>query len=79
MSEDEKNNPGNGKFIWITVEDNGEGIPKKKQPKIFDLGNSLGLYLARELCRLQGGDLILVRSEVNQGSVFRIILPYVSP
>ena len=79
LSEDEKNNPGNGKFIWITVEDNRKGIPKKKQPKIFDLGNSLGLYLARELCRLQGGDLILVRSEVNQGSVFRITLPYVSP
>lgn len=79
LSEDEKNNPGNGKFIWITVDDNGEGIPKKKQPKIFDLGNSLGLYLARELCRLQGGDLILVRSEVNQGSIFRIMLPYVSP
>jgi len=78
LSEDEKSNPGNGKFIWITVQDHGEGLPKKKQPKIFDLGNSLGLYLARELCRLQGGDLILVKSEENQGSIFRIILPYVS-
>lgn len=79
LSENEKSNPGDGKFIWITVEDNGKGIPQEKQRKIFDLGNSLGLYLARELCRLQGGDLILVESEENKGSVFRVILPYVAP
>jgi signal transduction histidine kinase len=79
LSEDETSNPEKGKFIWITVEDNGKGILTEDQPKIFDLGNSLGLYLARELCRLQGGDLILVRSEENHGSVFRIILPYICP
>lgn len=79
LSEDEKGKPGNGKLIWITLKDTGIGILKEDQDKIFDLGNSLGLYLARELCRLQGGDLILVRSEVNQGSIFRIMLPYVSP
>jgi len=79
LREEEKSNPRNGKFIWITVEDHGKGIPKEDQPEIFDLGNSLGLYLARELCRLQEGDLILVKSAKNNGSIFRILLPYISP
>ena len=79
LIDGEKCNPVKGKYIWITVEDNGKGIPKEKQPKIFDLGSSLGLYLAKEFCSLQGGDLVLVKSEENKGSVFRIILPYVSP
>jgi signal transduction histidine kinase len=77
------------KIVCVTVEDTGEGIKKELQEAIFRVGDrgdspttsgsGLGLYYARELSRLQGGDVVLVDSEVNRGSVFRIILPYESP
>jgi signal transduction histidine kinase len=75
-----------GKVIWVEVKDTGKGIPEEDQDKIFELrvrgdgliqtGSGLGLYLARQAARRQGGDVILVRSSPNQGSLFRIILPY---
>jgi signal transduction histidine kinase len=75
-----------GKWIWIDVKDTGKGIKEEDQDKIFQLrkrgdglvepGSGLGLYLAREAARRQGGDVILVSSKVNEGSTFRIILPY---
>ena len=77
---------GTGDEVYIDVEDSGIGIREKDQEKIFELsirvdglvepGSGLGLYLAREAARNQGGDLILVSSSLNQGSVFRIIFPY---
>jgi two-component system OmpR family sensor kinase len=77
---------GVGKTICVDVKDTGKGIPEEEQDTIFDLevrgygliepGSGLGLYLARKAARRQGGDVILVRSSLNQGSVFRIILPY---
>lgn len=82
-------NPQEGakNMICVEVKDTGKGISEEDQGKIFDLkvrgngliqpGSGLGLYLAREAARRQGGDVILVSSSVNQGSVFRIILPYV--
>jgi signal transduction histidine kinase len=75
-----------GKTICIEVKDTGHGIPEESHGRIFELrvrgdgliepGSGLGLYLARRAARRQGGDVILVRSSLNQGSVFRIILPY---
>ncbi len=75
-----------GKWIWIDVKDSGKGIKPEVQDKIFEPrkradglvepGSGLGLCLAREAARRQGGDVILVYSKVNEGSVFRIILPY---
>ena len=72
--------------IYIDVEDSGSGIKEQDHDRIFELnqradgllepGSGLGLYLAREAARSQGGDLMLVRSSLNQGSVFRIIFPY---
>jgi signal transduction histidine kinase len=80
----ERKNPG--KVIWVEVKDTGKGIREEDQGKIFELrvrgdglietGSGLGLYLARQAARRQGGDVILVHSSLNQGSVFRIILPY---
>jgi signal transduction histidine kinase len=79
-----RKNPG--KVIWVEVKDTGSGIPEEEQGTIFELrvrgdgliqtGSGLGLYLARQAARRQGGDVILVRSGLNQGSVFKIILPY---
>jgi signal transduction histidine kinase len=77
---------GAEKAICIDVKDTGRGISEQDQDKVFELsvrgdsliepGSGLGLYCAREAARRQGGDVILVRSSLNQGSVFRIILPY---
>jgi signal transduction histidine kinase len=82
----ERGEEGAGKTIYLEVKDTGKGIPEKDQEKIFELrtrgdglvepGSGLGLYLARKAARRQDGDVILVRSSLNQGSVFKIILPY---
>jgi signal transduction histidine kinase len=82
----ENGDEGAGKMIYVEVKDTGKGIKEEDQERIFDLdiredgliepGSGLGLYLARKAARFQGGDVILVRSSLNQGSVFRIILPY---
>jgi signal transduction histidine kinase len=72
--------------ICIDVKDTGIGIREQDRDRIFELskrgdgliepGSGLGLYLARETARRQGGDLLLVSSNLNQGSVFRILFPY---
>jgi signal transduction histidine kinase len=82
----ERSKEGAGKMIYVEVKDTGKGIKEEKQESIFDLhiredglietGSGLGLYLARKAARHQGGDVILLCSSLNQGSVFRIILPY---
>jgi signal transduction histidine kinase len=75
-----------GKWIWVDVKDTGKGIKKEDWEKIFELrkradglvepGSGLGLYLARRAARRQGGDVELISSKVNEGSTFRIFLPY---
>jgi signal transduction histidine kinase len=75
-----------GKQMFIDVRDHGRGIEAKAQERIFELnvrgdglvvpGSGLGLYYARKIARLLGGDLVLGESKVNEGSTFRIILPY---
>jgi signal transduction histidine kinase len=74
------------KTICVEVTDTGKGIREEDQEGIFELwtrgngliepGSGLGLYLARKAARRQGGDVLLVHSRLNQGSVFRIVLPY---
>lgn len=74
------------KWVCVEVRDRGQGIGEKDKERIFELhrradglvehGSGLGLYLAREIARLHGGDLTLVESQLNQGSTFRIVLPY---
>ncbi len=67
----------------IDIEDNGVGIPKEHQDKIFDMffraseksqGSGLGLYIVQEtLARLKGS--IQMKSTPGQGSQFTIFLP----
>lgn len=73
-----------GEFIQILIEDNGPGIPKNLQRKIFDAfyttkkigrGTGLGLSLSSTAIKEFGGDLTL-NSELNHGSCFIISLPY---
>lgn len=77
---------GTGKAICVKVKDTGQGIREENQATIFELrrrgdgliepGSGLGLYCAREATRRQGGDVILLSSSLNQGSVFKIIFPH---
>jgi signal transduction histidine kinase len=72
--------------IRVDVHDRGRGVEEGDKTRVFELrtrgdgliqpGSGLGLYYARELARLHGGDLTLVQSQVNQGSTFRVLLPY---
>jgi two-component system phosphate regulon sensor histidine kinase PhoR len=71
----------------IQVRDHGIGIDTKDLPRLFQRfsrvvtdenrhtsGTGLGLYVARELARQQGGD-ITVTSTLGEGSCFRVTLP----
>lgn len=66
--------------ILISVEDNGIGVRKEEQEKIFRRfyqsdasrtgdGMGLGLSMAREIARYHGGDITL-QSEPGKGSIF---------
>jgi signal transduction histidine kinase len=70
----------------VTVADDGPGIPPDKAEAVFRpfvrlsdkttdgvAGTGIGLGIARELARLHGGDLTLVKSE--RGAVFEISIP----
>jgi signal transduction histidine kinase len=74
-----------GKLALVTVRDQGIGIAAEDMSRLFvrfsrldqlaDVpGTGLGLYLARELARLHGGDISVV-STPGQGSEFTLSLP----
>jgi signal transduction histidine kinase len=69
--------------VEILVKDNGTGIPKKVQVKIFQPffttkpagdGTGLGLSLAYDIIKAHGGD-IKVNTNENEGTEFLIQLP----
>jgi len=69
----------------VKVADNGSGIPKDAQARIFDLffstkgskGTGLGLAVTRKIIQEHGGDIAL-SSEPGRGAEFLITLPFVS-
>jgi len=76
-----------GDTVQVRVRDRGLGIAEDDQSRLFTRfgrivtaenshipGTGLGLYLARELARLHGGD-ITVRSGEGDGSTFTVSLP----
>jgi signal transduction histidine kinase/CheY-like chemotaxis protein len=70
-----------GKYVSISVEDHGEGIPKDDLDKIFDpyfttkkMGSGLGLATSYSIIKKHGG-LITVKSEQGLGTAFFIHLP----
>ena len=75
-----------GKFVEFFVKDNGPGIAKEDQKKVFEkfvqiaagemqtAGTGLGLSIAKALVHLQGGNLWL-NSEKGQGATFTFTLP----
>ncbi|QHT66143.1 PAS domain S-box protein [Rhodocytophaga rosea] len=67
----------------IEIKDNGLGIDKQYQPKIFDMffratekadGSGLGLYIVKQTIERMGGS-IHIESEIGQGTTFTITLP----
>ena len=68
--------------VLVRIHDEGPGIPEQDRDKVFDRfyrhssvrgkvpGSGLGLHIAREIARAQGGD-----SWFEDGSVFCIALP----
>lgn len=72
-----------GESANIIVKDNGIGISKEVQTKIFDMfyrvsdetdGTGLGLFLVKETIEKLNGR-INVESELGKGSVFQILIP----
>ncbi len=77
----------NNSFAAISVIDNGTGISKEKQGKIFKIdslasspgtagekGTGFGLLLCKDLVQRNGGQIWL-KSEIDKGSTFSFSLP----
>jgi signal transduction histidine kinase len=70
--------------VFVSVADNGPGIPEEQQGAVFDefvrltpeagSGSGLGLAIARRVARALSGELTL-RSEPGSGSEFTLWLP----
>lgn len=77
---------GKHTYIEISINDNGQGIPKEKLDQIFERfyrinqvnskteGLGIGLALANNLCEMHGGK-IEVESKLGFGTNFKITLP----
>ena len=76
-----------GRLVAFTVSDNGIGMSKEQQKKVFEAfvqaddstsrnygGTGLGLAICKEYCQLMGGS-ITVKSSVGAGTTFYIKLP----
>ncbi len=76
-----------GKYVTISVRDQGIGIPPEELPRIFERfsrvereealgisGTGLGLAIVKHLVELHGGK-VTVHSEEGQGSTFTVYLP----
>ena len=71
-------------LVEITIGDNGKGMPPEVKERIFDhlfttkavgKGTGLGLAIARQIIVDKHGGNLLVKSDVGQGTQFRIQLP----
>jgi signal transduction histidine kinase/ActR/RegA family two-component response regulator len=77
-----------GERLRFDVEDSGVGMTAEQSRRLFEAftqadatvtrrhgGTGLGLVICRRLARLMGGEITLVRTEPDRGSVFRFDLP----
>jgi len=78
----------NGDNVEAFVSDNGTGINPDIIDKIFDqyfstkkeeMGTGLGLTVVKEIIEVVHEGKISVESEIDKGTVFRILLPTVDP
>jgi signal transduction histidine kinase len=71
--------------VWISVADNGAGIPPETLSRIFEpfyttkrKGSGLGLMIVQRILRDHGGRMELT-SHVGKGTTFRFWIPRVDP
>jgi GAF domain-containing protein len=70
-----------GRYVALDVSDNGIGISKRNQTKIFSLfyttkrSFGFGLWNARRNALRNGGDLKVLESQPGRGTTFRLLLP----
>ncbi len=83
VSGQEASNAKDGNYINISILDKGPGIPSDSLEKIFDPyfstksdGSGLGLTICYSIVHKHGGD-IYVKSKLDHGTVFEILLPAV--
>lgn len=75
-------------MLKFSVKDTGVGISHEQQKELFDVftqadtsvtrrygGTGLGLSISKKLAALMGGD-IYIESELGQGSVFTLVIPF---
>ena len=75
-------------FCWISIADNGTGIPEENLEEIFDRfkqlesgrntrfgGTGIGLAFAKQLTEFMKGKIWAESAGLGKGSVFRIQLP----
>ena len=74
----------NGSHVGVAIRDTGEGIPADVLDRIYELdfstkggGNGIGLYVARSLVELHGGE-IRVESQPGRGTAVEVDLPLVA-
>jgi signal transduction histidine kinase len=73
--------------VVLAVEDDGAGVPPAERERIFERftrlepgrGLGLGLYIARQLARAQGGDLLAGDAQLATGARFELRLPLREP
>ncbi|MBI5402073.1 MAG: PAS domain S-box protein [Ignavibacteriae bacterium] len=83
-----KETKGSKSFLSLRVEDTGIGIPQNKRELIWDEfrqvsegfnrsfeGAGLGLSITRKFVEKINGEIILEKSEVDIGSVFKVLFP----
>jgi len=78
--------PGDRKYLYLQVIDNGQGVPDDKKEWIFqplnttspeDKGSGLGLFIARKTLQKMRGYIREV-GEFGKGARFQIYIPYLS-
>jgi len=78
----------NGDYVEAFVSDNGSGIDPDNIDKIFDqyfstkkedMGTGLGLSVVKEIIEVIHGGKVSVESEIDKGTVFKILIPAVNP
>ena len=73
-----------GRHAMVAVTDTGSGIPEADMPRVFEpffstkgsAGTGLGLASSQGIVKQSGGHIV-VYSELDQGSVFKVYLPVV--